>query len=51
MKLIEGSVKFVVYDENFFYWDCFICVKCGILLVGEKFCVVEGEKICIKCSF
>lgn len=49
-KLIEGSVKFVAYDEKFFHRDCFVCAKCGIPLAGEKFRVVDGEKICIKCS-
>ena len=50
MELIEGSVKFVAYDKKFFHRDCFTCVKCGIPLAGEKFRVVDGEKVCIKCS-
>lgn len=49
-NLIEGSVKFVAYDEKFFHRDCFTCAKCGTPLAGEKFRVVGDEKVCIKCS-
>lgn len=49
-KLIEGSVKFVAYGEKFYHRDCFTCARCGMALAGEKFRVVEDEKVCIKCS-
>ena len=49
-QLIEGSVKFVAYDEKFFHRDCFTCAKCGMALAGEKFRVVDGDKVCISCS-
>lgn len=49
-KLIEGSVKFVAYGEKFYHQDCFTCARCGMALAGEKFRVVENEKVCIKCS-
>lgn len=49
-KLIEGSVKFVAYGEKFYHQDCFTCARCGMALAGEKFRVVEDEKVCIKCS-
>ncbi|XP_073252671.1 testin-like isoform X2 [Porites lutea] len=49
-ELIEGSVKFVAYDEKFFHRDCFTCSKCGLALAGEKFRVLSNEKVCINCS-
>ena len=50
LQLIEGSVKFVAYDEKFFHRDCFTCAKCGLALAGEKFRVVGSDKVCINCS-
>ena len=49
-ELIEGSVKFVAYNEMFFHRDCFTCSKCGLALAGEKFRVLSNEKVCINCS-
>ncbi|XP_068701893.1 testin-like [Montipora foliosa] len=49
-QLIEGSVKFVAYDEQYFHRDCFTCTKCGLPLAGEKFCLVDGDKVCISCN-
>ncbi|XP_044177392.1 four and a half LIM domains protein 2-like isoform X2 [Acropora millepora] len=48
-ELIEGSVKFVTYDDKFFHRDCFTCAKCGRTLAGEKFCIMKGDKVCMNC--
>ena len=49
-QLIEGSVKFVAYDEKFYHRDCFTCAKCDQPLAGEKFRVRGEDKVCMKCD-
>ncbi|XP_053565075.1 four and a half LIM domains protein 5 [Bombina bombina] len=46
----QGTAKYISFEDRQWHSDCFICGKCTISLVGQRFLSQHNEILCLECG-